>query len=76
MLLTPQDVAKAANDIVSFWQESELSDTDKEKILTMVQDYYEAKDEYVHEQYLAALTKRTVEKRVPKTGFESDDTEK
>ena len=72
MLLTPQQIEKAASDIVSFWETSELPDTDKAKILQMVTEYYESKNEYVFEQYLAALCGRTYDRRVPSTSFESN----
>ena len=70
MLVTPQQIEEAASQIVKFWDESSLPDADKNKILEMVQEYYESKDEYLHDQYLAALTKRTVDQNVPQTGFE------
>ena len=69
-MLTPQIIEKAATDIVEFWEESELPDTDKAKILTMVRDYYNEKNDYVYEQYLAQLTQRTIDRRVPQTKFD------
>ena len=71
MILTPQQIENAARDIVDFWTQSELPENDKAKILEMVQEYYGSKDEYLHEQYLSALTKRTIESNVPQTGFET-----
>lgn len=70
MLMTPQMIETAANDIVSFWDNSELADVDKQKILEMVKDYYANKDEYMYDQYLAGLTTRTIDSNVPHTGFE------
>ena len=70
MLITPQQIEEAASRIVEYWNESTLPDADKNKILEMVKEYYESKDEYLHDQYLAALTKRTVDQNVPQTGFE------
>lgn len=69
-LITPQQIEKAALDIVQFWEESTLPDNDKNKILEMVKDYYEDKNEFVYEQYLAELTQRTIDRRIPKTGFD------
>ena len=71
MLLTPFDIERAASDIVSYWETSDLPDADKEKILEMVKDYYEGKNEYLCDQYLSALTTRTLDSNVPKTGFEN-----
>lgn len=73
MLITPQLIETAAKDVVNFWEESELPDNDKAKILEMVKDYYEEKNDYVFEQYLAQLCQRTIDKRVPRTGFERDE---
>ena len=70
MLITPQVIESAATDIVEFWEQSELPDTDKAKILTMVKDYYNDKNDYVYEQYLAQLTQRTIDRRVPQTKFD------
>jgi len=70
MLLTPQQIESAAANIVEFWHTSELPEKDKAKILEMVKDYYESKDEYLHDQYLRGLTDRVVSKHVPATGFE------
>ena len=72
-ILTPQQIEDAAKDIVNFWENSELPDNDKSKILEMVRDYYEEKNDYVFEQYLAQLCQRTIDKRVPRTGFERDE---
>ena len=69
-MLTPQVIEKAATDIVEFWENSELPDTDKAKILTMVKEYYDDKNDYVYEQYLAQLTQRTIDRRVPQTKFD------
>lgn len=73
MLLTPQQIEKAANDIVTYWKESELPETDKQKILEMVKGFYEDRNEHFFDQYFAALTNRTIEKNVPQTGFENGD---
>ena len=70
MLITPQVIEKAATDIVEFWEQSELPETDKAKILTMIKDYYNDKNDYVYEQYLAQLTQRTIDRRVPQTKFD------
>ena len=67
MLITPQVIESAATEIVDFWEQSDLPDTDKAKILTMVKDYYNDKNDYVYEQYLAQLTQRTIDRRVPPT---------
>jgi hypothetical protein len=72
MLLTPQKIEQAAVDIVEFWNTSELPDNDKAKILEMVKDYYSDKDDHVFERYFAELCTRTIDRRVPKTSFESD----
>lgn len=70
MILTPQTIEKAATDIVEFWDSSELPETDKKKILEMVQSFYDDKNEHIYEQYFAQLLKRTVDKHCPQTGFE------
>lgn len=75
MLLTPQLIESAAEDITRFWTRSQLPDTDKVKILEMVQEYYESKNEYLHDQYLAALTNRVLVKRNPETSFDAADTD-
>lgn len=72
-IITPQHIEQAAKDIVTFWEQSELPENDKSKILEMVKDYYEEKNDYVFEQYLAQLCQRTIDKRVPRTGFERDE---
>ena len=73
MIITPQQIEKAATDIVDFWETCGLPDNDKTKILEMVKDYYEEKNDHVYEQYLATLCQRTIDKRVPRTGFERDE---
>ncbi|MCG7944859.1 MAG: hypothetical protein N0C84_00780 [Candidatus Thiodiazotropha taylori] len=73
MIIVPQDLEKAATDIVRFWQSSELRDEDKIKILEMVNRFYSDKNEYIHDQYLAELTKRMLDKHNPQTGFEVDE---
>ena len=70
MIITPQVIEKAATDIVEFWETCGLPDTDKAKILTMVKEYYDDKNDYVYEQYLAQLTQRTIDRRVPQTKFD------
>ena len=70
MILTPQQIENAATDIVEFWENSSLPDADKAKILTMVKEYYEDKNDFVYEQYLAQLTQRTIDRRVPQTKFD------
>jgi len=72
-ILTPQQIETAAKDIVNFWDESTLPDADKEKILSMVKDYYNDKNDHIFEQYLATLCERTIDRRVPRTGFERDE---
>lgn len=63
-------IEEAATDITRYWTRSQLPDTDKQKILEMVKEYYETKNEHIHDQYFAGLTARTIEKHVPQTGFE------
>ena len=70
MIITPQKIEQAAKDIVGFWDESELPDTDKQNILEMVGEYYSDKDDHVFERYFAELCTRTIDRRVPKTDFE------
>ena len=72
-ILTPQQIEQAAKDIVNFWDESTLPDGDKAKILTMVKEYYEDENNHICQQYLAQLCQRTIDKRVPRTGFERDE---
>ena len=72
MMITPQDIEKTALNIVNFWDESELPDADKEKILKFTQDYYTDENAHVFHQYLAQLCQRTIDRRVPRTGFESE----
>lgn len=72
-ILTPQQIEQAAKDIVSFWDESTLPDADKNKILEMVKDYYEDSNNHIFEQYLATLCQRTIDRRVPRTGFERNE---
>lgn len=72
-MITPQQIEQTAKDIVNFWDESDLPDNDKQKILEMVKSYYEDENNYVHQQYLAQLCERTLDRRVPRTGFETDD---
>ena len=71
-LITPQQIESAASDIVEFWATSSLPDKDKAKILEMVKDYYESKNEYLHDQYLGGLTDRVISKHQPETSFEND----
>jgi hypothetical protein len=72
-MITPQQVEQTAKDIVNFWDESTLPDGDKHKILEMVKDYYTDENNHVFQQYLAQLCERTIDRRVPRTGFESDN---
>lgn len=70
MIITPQLIEQAALDIVEFWEKSELPPNDKAKILEMVKEYYADKNDYVYEQYLAELTQRTLDRRIPQTKFD------
>lgn len=70
-MITPQEIESTAKSIVDYWDNSELPDTDKQKILEMVKDYYSDENSHVFQQYLAQLCDRTIDRRVPKTGFES-----
>ena len=70
-LLKPTDIASTATDIANFVETSELSDKDNQKILEMVRDYYQDKNEHIIDQYLATLAHRTIDKHFPQTGFES-----
>lgn len=70
-LLKPSDIANAATDVATFVETSELADKDKQKILEMVRDYYQDKNEHIIDQYLATLSQRTIDKHFPQTGFES-----
>lgn len=72
MLITPQQIEKAATDIVDFYENSDLPPGDKKKILEMVNSYYEDKNEHLVDQYLGALTKRTIASKFPETSFESN----
>lgn len=69
-LLKPSDIAKAATDIATFVETSDLAEKDKQKILEMVRDYYIDKNEHIIDQYLSTLAQRTVDKHFPQTGFE------
>ena len=70
-MITPQEIESTAKSIVEYWETSELPDNDKQKILEMVKDYYSDENSHVFQQYLAQLCDRTIDRRVPKTGFES-----
>jgi len=70
-LLKPSDIASAATDIATFVESSDLSDKDKQKILEMIRDFYQDKNEHIIDQYLATLAQRTIDKHFPQTGFES-----
>ena len=72
-MLTPQQIEETAKSIVDFWDASELPDNDKAKILEMTKDYYTDETSHVFQQYLAQLCTRVIDRRVPRTGFESDD---
>ena len=69
-LLKPSDIADAAMDITSFVTANQLADNDKQKILEMVRDFYQDKNEHIIDQYLATLAQRTIDKHYPQTGFE------
>ena len=72
-LITPTQIEATAKDIVEFWETSELPDGDKTKILQMTQEFYTDENSHIFQQYLAQLCQRTIDKRVPRTGFESDE---
>jgi hypothetical protein len=72
MLLKPSDIAAAASDIVEFVNSDKLSDNDKKRILEMVRDFYQDRNEHIIDQYLHMLTQRTIDKHYPQTGFEQD----
>ena len=72
-LITPQQIEETAQAIVEYWDNSELPDADKTKILEMIKDFYTDENQHVFQQYLAQLCERTIDRRVPKTSFESDD---
>lgn len=69
-LLKPTDISDAATDIATFVDTSTLADKDKQKILEMVRDYYNDKNEHIIDQYLSMLAQRTLDKHFPQTGFE------
>ena len=72
MLLKPSDIANAASDIVDFVNSDTLSDNDKKRILEMVRDFYQDRNEHIIDQYLHTLTQRTIDKHFPQTGFEEN----
>ena len=72
MLITPQQIEETAKSIVDFWENSELPDNDKAKILEMTKDYYTDENNHIFQQYLAQLCERTINRRVPATSFEDD----
>jgi hypothetical protein len=69
-LLKPSDISNVATDIATFIDNNELAVKDKQKILEMVRDYYQDKNEHIIDQYLAMLAQRTLDKNFPQTGFE------
>ena len=69
-LFKPSDIAAVATDIATFIDNNELAVKDKQKILEMVRDYYQDKNEHIIDQYLAMLAQRTLDKNFPQTGFE------
>ena len=72
-LLKPSDIAAAATDISTFPSQSGLSNNDKQKILEMVRDYYNDKNEHIVDQYLSTLAQRTIDRYFPQTGFEQNE---
>lgn len=72
-LIKPSDIANAAKDIANFTSSSELSNKDNQKILEMVRDFYQDKNEHIIDQYLATLAQRTIDRHFPQTGFENND---
>lgn len=68
MLITPGEVEKAAKDIIGYWEKSDLSDTDKRKILQMVFEFYTDRNEHNVDQWLAHLTQREIMKNDPELG--------
>ena len=71
-LITPQQIERAATDIVNFWETSPLPDNDKAKILQMTRDFYTDENSHIFQQYLATLCQRTIDRRVPETSFEAN----
>jgi len=72
MLLKPSDISNAASDIVDFVNSDTLSDNDKKRILEMVRDFYQDRNEHIIDQYLHTLTQRTIDKHFPQAGFEEN----
>ena len=70
MIITPQDVEKAAVDIVNYWEESKAQTEDKIKILELIRDFYQDRNEHIVDQYLSQLATRIIERNIPRTGFE------
>lgn len=71
MIPTPQQLEETAMSIVTFWENSQMNDNDKKKILEMTRDYYAEKNEFVFDQYLSELCNRQLNKYAPPTGFET-----
>lgn len=72
-LIKPSKVAETAKDIATFVENSELTSKDNQKILEMVRDYYQDRNEHIIDQYLATLAQRTIDRYFPQTGFETND---
>lgn len=70
MIITPQDIERAALGIVNYWEESDAQEDDKIKILEMIRDFYGDRNEHIVDQYLAQLATRVIERNIPRTGFE------
>ena len=70
MLIKPSDVYDVAKDALQFVQKEDISKTDKKVILEMCRDYYQEKNQYVVDQWLAQFLQRLIDKNFPPTSLE------
>lgn len=70
MLIKPTDIYDAANDIITFAKRTDVSETDRKKILEMCRDYYNDKNDHIVDQWLSHLLGRTIDKHFPQTDIE------
>lgn len=72
-LMKPSDILDTANDIVAFAKRDNVSETDKQKILKMLQDHYNDRNETIVDQWMSQLIGRTLDKHFPDTDIEKDE---
>lgn len=70
MLIKPNDIYDVAKDAIAFIARDDITKNDKKVILEMCRDYYQERNQFTVDQWLAQFLQRLIDKNFPPTGLE------